>query len=76
MYTYFLLSLPYAVKQLSKLLAVQYLQMLAFFQRSFRIHFQMMDADFNIKEKINQILVDGGYDKMRARTMDIDDFLG
>jgi hypothetical protein len=36
----------------------------------------MLDADFNIKEKIHQLLIDGGYDKMRARTMDIDDFLG
>jgi len=36
---------------------------------------QMVDADFNIKEKIQEILKDSGFDKKRARTMDIDDFL-
>lgn len=36
----------------------------------------MVDADFDIKEKIQKLLTEGGYDKMRARTMDMDDFLG
>ena len=36
----------------------------------------MVDADFDIKEKVQKLLTEGGYDKMRARTMDMDDFLG
>lgn len=36
---------------------------------------QMVDADFDIKENVQKILTDSGYDKKRARTMDIDDFL-
>ena len=36
----------------------------------------MVDADFDIKEKIQKLLTEGGYDKMRARAMDMDDFLG
>ncbi|KXJ19210.1 probable dimethyladenosine transferase [Exaiptasia diaphana] len=35
----------------------------------------MVDADFDIKENVQKILTDSGYDKKRARTMDIDDFL-
>lgn len=37
--------------------------------------FQMVDADFDIKTKILELLQDKDFDKKRARTMDIDDFL-
>ena len=40
-----------------------------------RIFFQMVDADFDIKTKILELLQDKDFDKKRARTMDIDDFL-
>ena len=35
----------------------------------------MIDKEFDIKEKIRSILEENGFDKKRARTMDIDDFL-
>ena len=35
----------------------------------------MVDADFDIKTKILELLQDNDFDKKRARTMDIDDFL-
>lgn len=34
-----------------------------------------MPADFNIKEKVEKILIDSQADQKRARTMDIDDFI-
>ena len=34
-----------------------------------------IEKDFNIREKIDQVLQESGYDNKRARTMDIDDFL-
>ncbi|KAL9951887.1 hypothetical protein ACROYT_G044628 [Oculina patagonica] len=36
----------------------------------------MVDEGFDIKEKVQKLLTDSGYDKKRARTMDMDDFLG
>ena len=41
----------------------------------FPFFIQMVDADFDIKAKISNILKDNEFDKKRARTMDIDDFL-
>lgn len=40
------------------------------------LFFQMVDGEFDIKEKVQKLLTEGGYDKKRARTMDMDDFLG
>lgn len=49
-------------------------------EKNYKIHCSlndiMVDADFDIKEKVQKLLTEGGYDKMRARTMDMDDFLG
>lgn len=39
------------------------------------VFFQDVPQDFNIKEKVEQILVKLEVEKMRARTMDIDDFM-
>ena len=36
----------------------------------------MVDEGFDIKEKVQKLLTENGYDKKRARTMDMDDFLG
>ena len=35
----------------------------------------MVDDDFDIKAKVQDILQENDFDKKRARTMDIDDFL-
>lgn len=35
----------------------------------------MVDADFNIKEKVQKLLEENNFSQKRARTMDIDDFL-
>lgn len=35
----------------------------------------MVDADFSMKDKVNDILSNNDFGKKRARTMDIDDFL-
>jgi len=35
----------------------------------------MVDADFNVKDKVLQLLEENDFGKKRARTMDIDDFL-
>jgi len=35
----------------------------------------MIDADFNIKEKVHKLLVDSDFAQKRARTMNMDDFL-
>lgn len=37
---------------------------------------KMVDEGFDIKEKVQKLLTENGYDKKRARTMDMDDFLG
>ncbi|XP_065070258.1 probable dimethyladenosine transferase [Rhopilema esculentum] len=48
-------------------------------EKNYRIHCSvneiMIDKEFDIKEKIRSILEENGFDKKRARTMDIDDFL-
>lgn len=36
---------------------------------------QMVDKDFNAKEKVTQILLSSGFESKRARNLDIDDFL-
>lgn len=38
--------------------------------------FQLPDENFDVKKKVQEILTENEYDKKRARTMDIDDFLG
>jgi len=49
-------------------------------EKNYKIHCSlndiMVDEDFDIKEKVQKLLTEGGYDKKRARTMDMDDFLG
>ena len=37
---------------------------------------KMVDEGFDVKEKVQKLLTENGYDKKRARTMDMDDFLG
>ena len=37
---------------------------------------QPVPADFDTKTKVTELLEKNGYDQKRARTMDIDDFLG
>jgi len=48
-------------------------------EKNYRIHCSMSDhlieADFDMKDKILTILTENEFDKKRARTMDIDDFL-
>ncbi|EDO44370.1 predicted protein [Nematostella vectensis] len=48
-------------------------------EKNYKIHCSlngiMVDSDFDMKEKIQQILSESENDKKRARTMDIDDFL-
>jgi hypothetical protein len=36
----------------------------------------LLDDHFDVKQKIQEILTENDYGKKRARTMDIDDFLG
>jgi hypothetical protein len=36
---------------------------------------QTIPEDFNLKDKIETILVDNKFDQKRARTMDMDDFI-
>jgi len=47
--------------------------------KNYRIHCSMnslmVDSDFDIKAKVQEILLENKFDKKRARTMDIDDFL-
>lgn len=47
--------------------------------KNYRIHCSMnsvmVDSDFDIKTKVQEILKENEFDKKRARTMDIDDFL-
>lgn len=41
------------------------------------LHFlQPVAPDFDVKAKVTEILERGDFEKKRARTMDIDDFLG
>lgn len=37
--------------------------------------FQEIPEDFDIKEKVQQILIQAEADQLRARTMDVDDFM-
>lgn len=37
---------------------------------------QLLEDNFDVKQKVQEILTENDYDKKRARTMDIDDFLG
>jgi len=47
--------------------------------KNYRIHCSMnslmVDSDFDIKAKVQEILLENKFDKKRARAMDIDDFL-
>ncbi|KAK6617298.1 dimethyladenosine transferase [Polyplax serrata] len=53
---------------------------LAVLERNYKVHCSLnnveLPADFNIKDKIEPILEKIGGETKRARTMDIDDFLG
>lgn len=42
---------------------------------SFICYLQMVDKDFNVKEKVTQVLLSSGFALKRARNLDIDDFL-
>lgn len=48
-------------------------------EKNYKIHCSMndimVDADFSMKDKVNDILSNNDFGKKRARTMDIDDFL-
>lgn len=48
-------------------------------EKNYKLHCSLnnkpMEADFNIKSKVENILLELGADKLRARTMDIDDFM-
>lgn len=48
-------------------------------EKNYKIHCSlndiMVDEGFDIKEKVQNLLTENGYDKKRARTMDMDDFL-
>lgn len=52
---------------------------LALLEKNFRIHSSLTNAsisdDFDIKKKIDDILIKNNLSELRARTMDIDDFL-
>jgi len=56
--------------------AVVYVRSLPVCSLIFDLMSQMVDEEFDIKEKVQKLLAEGGYDKKRARTMDMDDFLG
>ena len=43
---------------------------------TFLFVFQMVDDKFDMKDKIQDVLKEKDFAKKRARTMDIDDFLG
>lgn len=49
-------------------------------EKNYKIHCSlndiMVDEGYDIKEKVQKLLTENGYDKKRARTMDMDDFLG
>ncbi|CAB3983738.1 probable dimethyladenosine transferase [Paramuricea clavata] len=49
-------------------------------EKNYRIHCSLneilLDDHFDVKQKIQEILTENDYGKKRARTMDIDDFLG
>lgn len=49
-------------------------------EKNYKIHCSlndiMVNEGFDIKEKVQKLLTENGYDKKRARTMDMDDFLG
>lgn len=49
-------------------------------EKNYRTHCSLnsipVPAEFEIKTKVNNLLVENGFDQKRSRTMDIDDFLG
>jgi len=45
------------------------------FQTHASLHNIIVPDNFSVKEKIQEILVDSGFDQKRARTMDMDDFI-
>ncbi|XP_056017750.1 probable dimethyladenosine transferase [Ostrea edulis] len=58
----------------------KFTKVLELLEKNYRTHCSLKSvpvaADFDVKEKITEILEKGDFDKKRARTMDIDDFLG
>ena len=49
---------------------------LIFVQLLYDLTFQPVPDDFDVKTKVNELLEQNDFEKKRARTMDIDDFLG
>ncbi|KAH7941714.1 hypothetical protein HPB49_016526 [Dermacentor silvarum] len=52
---------------------------LAMLEKNYRVHCSVaneeLPGEFNMKEKVDEILSQGGYSDKRARTMDTDDFM-
>ncbi|XP_002737862.1 dimethyladenosine transferase-like [Saccoglossus kowalevskii] len=59
--------------------AFKHNSVLEMLEKNYRIHCSVKNitvaTDFSIKDKLEKILLDNEFSKMRARTMDIDDFL-
>nr|XP_022319963.1 probable dimethyladenosine transferase [Crassostrea virginica] len=58
----------------------RYSKVLELLEKNYRTHCSLKSvpvaADFDVKAKVTEILEKGDFEKKRARTMDIDDFLG
>ncbi|XP_067677810.1 dimethyladenosine transferase-like [Haliotis asinina] len=59
--------------------AFKYTKVLNLMEKNYKIHCSVnnitIPANFDIKERVVKILEENSFDKMRARSMDIDDFL-
>ncbi|XP_033736661.1 probable dimethyladenosine transferase isoform X2 [Pecten maximus] len=60
--------------------AFKFNTVLELLEKNYRTHCSLhsipVPADFDIKSKVNDLLTEKDFEKKRARTMDIDDFLG
>ncbi|XP_041359884.1 probable dimethyladenosine transferase [Gigantopelta aegis] len=60
--------------------AFKFSKVLDLLEKNYKVHCSVKNVlippDFNIKEKVLDILEKNNFDKKRSRTMDIDDFLG
>ncbi|XP_062601991.1 probable dimethyladenosine transferase [Saccostrea cucullata] len=58
----------------------KFTKVLELLEKNYRTHCSLKSIpvapDFDVKEKVSKILEKGDFDKKRARSMDIDDFLG
>lgn len=58
----------------------KYTKVLELLEKNYRTHCSLKSVpvapDFDVKSKVTEILEKGDFEKKRARTMDIDDFLG